>query len=349
MSTSANSLDRNLRRRARAEAAAWIARLHGPARSIEMEAGFRAWLAADPENGRQFEHVTEVWDAGTAPISGIARMQHWSPQSVRSPWLLAAACVVVAIGAAVWGVNRFWLDPSYSTGIGEQRVLRLADGSRVTLNASTRVVVKYGDAERGIQIERGEALFEVADNPRQPFVVRAGLHRIKALGTAFVVRYDVDQTAVTLVEGKVAVSSQQPEQAQDHAAGSAVQAPGDSASWDLRHEIILTAGQRLTLGGQSLPKLDTPRLDIVTAWRRGEVMLDKTSLADVVTEMNRYDETTLVIDDPDIAALRISGIYQTGDNNGFAATIAKLYGLQVVREGHRIYLRESAHDADHRS
>jgi transmembrane sensor len=83
-------------------------------------------------------------------------------------------------------------------------------------------------------------------------------------------------------------------------------------------------------------------MEAVTAWRRGEVMLDKTALADAIAELNRYDKTKLIIDNPKIAALPISGIYQTGDSNGFARTVAKLYDLEIIERPNRIYLRAVA-------
>ena len=91
----------------------------------------------------------------------------------------------------------------------------------------------------------------------------------------------------------------------------------------------------------AVAKLDMPPTDAVTAWRRGEVMLDKTVLAEAVAEMNRYDKVALVIDDPAIADLRVSGIYHTGDSEGFARTIARLYGLEIAREQGRIHLQSS--------
>jgi transmembrane sensor len=320
------------RRLARAEAAAWIVRLHGPDRGPALEAGFRAWLSADPENARQFERVTEVWDAaGTITVAGVPRMAHWKQPSRRRSLALAATVLLVcALG--FFALDRLWLNPTYATGIGEQRMVRLSDGSRVSLNASTQVQVSFRRAERRVRLERGEAYFEVTRNAARPFVVVAGEHRVTAVGTAFVVRYEPDRTAVTLVEGKVAVATRAPgEQALE------LQQPSQRQ--------MLSPGQRLTFLSGRTPKLDEPRIDAVTAWRRGEVMLDETILADAVAEMNRYDERMLVIDDPAVAALRISGIYHAGDSSGFAQTIAELYDLQVIRQQGRIHLRSAADPA----
>lgn len=324
------------RRAARAEASAWIVRLHGPHRTADLEAGFRAWLAADPENARQFERVTEVWDAGATPVPGVARVGHWQTDSRRSPtrrWLLAAAVAILFIGTGFWSANYLWHTPTYATGMGEQRIVRLSDGTRITLNSDSQVAINYRGVERRLRIDRGEAYFDVAKDASRPFLVRAGEHEVRALGTTFVVRYDVLRTAVTLVEGKVAVSSL-PAAATtfEHldAAGRASLAAAE--------ETVLAPGQRLVFAKGEAPKLDEPRIEAVTAWRRGEVMLDKTALAEAVAEMNRYDQATLVIDDAAIAQLKVSGIYHTSDNENFAAMISRLYGLQVTHREGRIHL-----------
>jgi transmembrane sensor len=338
MTTASTGSHADRKRHARAEAAAWIVRLHGPHRSAELEAGFRAWLEADAENGRQFERVTEVWEAGSAlSTAGVPRVARWREEPAPRRWALAAM-VLLALGLGTWGVDYFWLNPSYATRLGEQRLVRLDDGTRIAMNSSTRIHLAYRDDERRVRLDRGEAYFEVARDPGRPFIVIAGDHHVTALGTAFVVRHENGGTAVTLVEGKVAVFE----------GGHAVpthspQTAAPEAAPDNR--IVLSPGQRLTFVGRGTPRLDQPRIDAVTAWRRGEVMLDNTTLADAVAEMNRYDERLLIIDDPRAAAMRVSGIYHAGDSAGFARTVAALYGLQVVHEPGRIHLRGAvSHD-----
>lgn len=337
-STSEHTADttNSRRRAARAEASAWIVRLHGPHRTADLEAGFRAWLAADPENARQFERVTEVWDAGATPVPGVARVGHWQTDSRRTAapsWLLAAAVAIVFIAAGFWSANYFWLNPTYATGIGEQRIVRLSDGTRITLNSDSRVAINYRDVERRVRIDRGEAYFDVAKDASRPFLVRVGEHEVRALGTTFVVRYDALRTAVTLVEGKVSVSSLP--------AASTIFERLDAAPRAQLAAVeatVLAPGQRLVFAKSEAPKLDEPRIEALTAWRRGEVMLDKTDLAEAIAEMNRYDQTALVIDDAGIAQLKVSGIYHTADNENFAAMISRLYGLQVTHREGRIHL-----------
>jgi len=320
MSTSGSPTERVVQRAARAEAAAWIVRLHGPHRCAELEAAFRDWLQAHPENGKQFERVTEVWDAGSSvPVPGVPRMTRWKEEARGRQWSLAAALLLLLCGLAGWITWRAWVDPSYTTGVGEQRVVRLDDGTRLSLNSGTRVVITYSDSERRVELVRGEAFFEVAHNAARPFIVTAGDQQVVAIGTTFVVRYEAARTAITLLEGSVKVS------------------PATDMG------LTLAPGERVTFAAGGSRRLDEPKIEAVTAWRRGEVMLDSTQLEDAVAELNRYDKNTLIIDDPQIATLSISGIYHAGDSRGFAQTIGKLYGIEIIEQSNHIHLRAAEH------
>jgi len=291
-----------------AEAAAWITRLHGSRRSPEVEAGFRAWLTADAMHARAFEGMTEIWDTVPAvPAGELPRVTVWQPRpgtAVRMRrWAVAAVCVM-AVATYV-----FLRDPTYVTATGEQRVVNLEDGTRVTLNTDTRMTVDYNERARRIVLKRGEAYFEVAHNRHAPFSVAVGDHGVLALGTTFAIRQDPDRTAVTLIEGSVRADA-----------------------------VTLAPGQRLTLISGADPRIDTPRIDLLMAWRRGELILDDIPLAEAAAEMNRYSRVPIVIDDPAHATLALSGIYRTGDSLGFAQLVSQVYGLKVSGSNREIRL-----------
>jgi transmembrane sensor len=335
----AETITQDSRRRARAEASVWIVRLHGAHRTPELEAGFRRWLEASPDNTEEFERVTAVWDAAPhASIAGVPRVIHREPASP-SPrrWAIAAMLLLVVAGSAFLAY-RVDLNPEYITAVGEQRTVPLDDGSRIALNSNSKVKIEFTESRRTVRLLRGEAFFEVAHNQERPFVVIAGDNQVTAVGTAFEVRYEPDHIDVTLVEGKVNVTSTvEPLE---------LPASVSSSKTGLSHlsssGYAMTAGERLRVAKGAPAKIDAPRVDAVTAWRRGEVMLDDTPLTEAIAEMNRYSKSALVIDGDSIAALHVSGIYHTGDSEGFAETVAKLYGLQVTQEGGQIHLRSAA-------
>jgi transmembrane sensor len=214
------------------------------------------------------------------------------------------------------------------------------------MNSETRVRIAFENQRRRVELTRGEALFEVTQDASRPFVVVVGHHRVTALGTSFVVRFESDHSSVTLVEGRVAIDSA-PSPGEpvavppDGRPNKNVQDPqpavrkgaGGPSAW------VLSAGQRLTFEPAGAAKIDVPSLESVLAWRRGEVILNDTPLEEAVAEMNHYDKTILVIEGPALAALPVSGLYHTGDNEGFARSLAKMYHLDLDERDGRIYLK----------
>lgn len=307
-----------------AEAVVWLDRLHGPDRTPETEAGLQDWLRLDDAHKRAFERATSLWDLlpGAESVRA-ARYEIEERHQRRRPVWAAVAGIAAAIAITVGGYQ-FWREapPSYETVVGQQQVMTLEDGSRIALNTNTRLTVLYSATERRVQLDHGEAMFDVAHNPRRPFIVAAGNEEVRALGTSFVVRSDTGRLAVTLLQGRVAVSR----------SGS-----------DPRPIAVLSPGQRIIVAQTAAstataPAIDRPALNAVTAWRRGEAMFDGTPLADAVAELNRYGPTQIVVADPAVGNLRVSGVFATNDAAEFASAIAQLNGLHVRRTGDRIVL-----------
>lgn len=306
-----------------AEAGVWVARLHGDDRTPAMEAGFRQWLQADAVNERAFELMTDIWEDSqnlrrVVPFAHEVekpRPRRWRFFSPLSITLATATAIALALVSVL-----YFASGTVVTGVGEQRLLALDDGSRVFLNTATRVAVRYSEQTRSVELEAGEALFDVARDAKRPFIVQVGDRQIRALGTSFVVRRDEQQLAVTLVEGAVAVEA-----------------------------FTLTPGQRLVIPVHEAARVETTSADKATAWRRGQIILDDTSLASAVAEMNRYNATKLVVESTEARDLIVNGLFQAGDSVNFANAVAQTYGLRVIERRHEIVLSgtpQSAPDAD---
>src|SRR5258705_86287 len=97
--------------------------------------------------------------------------------------------------------------PTYTTDVGEQRSLRLVDGSTVILNSRSRLHVAFTETARPLEVRQGQALFHVAKNSARPFIVRSDGTVVRAVGTQFDVNRNRSGTIVTVVEGRVAVYS----------------------------------------------------------------------------------------------------------------------------------------------
>jgi transmembrane sensor len=315
-----------------AEAGVWVTRLHSGDRDDAAIAGVKEWLGAHPLNAKALELCTEVFEE-SENLRRVTTFVDVIPTRARRGRLLVLAVAAAVVTLALVGI---FLSPraGFSTGVGEQRLLNLKDGTHVFLNTDTRIRVEYSSGTRLIELETGEALFDVAKRPDWPFVVRAGGRQVKALGTSFVVRQDAKKTTVTLVEGKVSVMS---EALPFTSSESPAEVRKDGTSGKL---ITLIPGQRLTLVPGNA-RLDITPLDKAIAWRRGQVVLDDTPLAGAVAEMNRYSSTRLIIEQPEAQTLTVNGLFQAGDSMSFARAVAQTYGFVVVERDDEIILAGS--------
>lgn len=211
----------------------------------------------------------------------------------------AAALAVLAAGA--------WLaDPAYRTeslsAEAAPRTVQLADGSSVTLDQNTRLTVQWRLRSRALALEAGEAVFTVAHGPRA-FTVTAGQTRVRDIGTIFDVQRLPQRTRVVVLEGAVEVET-----------GGQVRQ--------------LRASQRLDVAPDGQPG-DTVTVDAerALAWQRGKFSFDGATLADAIAEMQPHSRHALVIDDPRVAQLRLSGEF---DRDQVAAILQLLPGILPV-------------------
>ena len=313
----------------RAAAAAWIAQLHDERRSPDLEARVHAWLAESEQHRRAFNRMTLVWER-----SGLIRLRAGGAAAERAPpryrftawqvtaWkaMAAASLVLAAFVGASW-----WRDSAVATGVGQQQVRLLPDGTRVVLNTDTRIEVNYDDGARRVRLIHGEAWFDVSKRPAWPFLVRVDGEEIRALGTSFIVRHDdLQDFSVTLVEGRISVAPAGPKDP------AAVPTPQ-----------VLTPGQRLIIARNHVA-VDRPELTRITAWERGRVEFEDTPLGDAANEMNRYSKTHLAVADDKVAQLRIGGVFRAGDTDEFVRVVAAAFGLRAERRRGDIVLSQAA-------
>ena len=206
----------------------------------------------------------------------------------------------------------------------------LDDGTRTSLNTSTRVRVALAVAQRTVSVEEGEALFEVAKDPRRPFVAKVADREVVALGTVFSVRLTPtggigsDALDVTLIEGQVSVRTASGERDRAAETRPVLLKPGDRLRLSETRGRAAAGAQRVTM------RMDRPHVDQLMAWRRNEAVFDDVPLSDAVAEMNRYSRQPIeLVDDGSSKGLRISGLFRTGDNVAFARAVAALHGLVV--------------------
>lgn len=243
--------------------------------------------------------------AGIAGVLGFTLLQPGGQPNAPATQIASAESNIPEVAAPA-------ASGAYATATGEQRVLVLADGSRVTMNTGTQITVDFRPDRRIVRLVRGQALFDVAHNPQRPFSVTAGGRVVTALGTMFEVQIGRGQLHVTLMRGRVVIDPPRAN-ATPGAAPSAPQAP-----------TYLAPGQQFTVTVRSAPEVHAVDVNRQMLWRQQLVEFDNAPVAQAVAELNRYSLKPIVIPDARVGQMRISGVYKTGDPEAFAELVSTM-------------------------
>ena len=309
-----------------AEAAAW--RVHLTEIDTDTTEEFEIWLR-EPANARAWARVSRPWNlfgtqahepeliAVRQAALGDAKRATLKP-SLLLPALKGIAAILLA-GAAAWGCLQWLQRPDdYNTALGERRVVTLTDGSRISLDSGSEVTVRYTKSSRELHLLRGQARFDVAHDVERPFSVEAGNQKVIATGTAFNIDLSEQKVLVTLIEGHVVVL--------DEDTGTTT-LKANHRMWPKSTE--LRAGQQLAAVPFVAPQVEKADIPRVTAWTSGQIMFDNEMLSSVVARVNRYSATHVVIADPKIANMRISGVLNAGDVNGFVDIVTHYLSVRA--------------------
>lgn len=320
---------------AREEAALWVAKLDRGLDAAE-QAQLRQWLR-QPANRRAFEELSHIWkDLDVMSVlADLFPRSTQPPRSRRNLWIATGALAASVLAAAI--VLRVVPLPgttaatpseaqvaasfeSFATPVGEHRSVTLSDGSLLSLNTDTAVEVSISGDRRRLVLRRGEAHFEVAHDTARPFIVTAGDHAVRAVGTAFNIRLRGGNAADVLVtSGTVRVSP-----------------TGNGSS-----NATVTAGQLLELridGSMRQRQLDAAAVESLLAWRRSVLIFDGETLADALQEISRYTPRHIRLADPALGQRRIVGYFPANDLPVLLKALEANFGLRVIQSGSDILL-----------
>ncbi|GJE34044.1 FecR family protein [Methylobacterium oxalidis] len=281
-------------------AAEWVARLSSSDATAEDREAFEAWRVADPRHAEAYAELDELW----------RKLGHLEDPRKRrrtsGPLICLAVAAVLGVAAADQLGLVDWLRSDLWSGVGDIAQATLSDGSRVDLNTGSALALRFSETERGIELLRGEAFFDVASDPQRPFVVRGGGLSVRAVGTSFSVRVDGTDTPVDVAEGRVDVS----------ASGQQVRVSAGEA-------VRLERGTSL-----AVVKADVNR---ATAWREGRLIVSGERLSTVLAELGRYRRGRIVLLDSRAGERRVTGAFDTRSTDDALDAIAATMGVSVTR------------------
>lgn len=285
------------------EASDWVARLHADDRGPEDEQAFRQWLYASPENSAQFERVSAIWhDVGG--LEGHIVREDVRPVMVNRRAVLAGTVATVFAGGGLfaWSDARAGL---YETDVGEQKRITLSDGTQLFLDTNTRLKVHMGSTRR-LSLHRGRVHSTIARSDA-PFIMEAGGYQLMAMRGKFGVQYEGEQISFLAVEGAARITND---------------------TMTSKQPMMIRAGDRF-LRDKGREQMERPDIQDVMAWQSGRAAFRSETLNEAVAEMNRYSNQPIILADPAIASLRISGVFSVGDNARFARTLQNLLPVKA--------------------
>ena len=364
------------RRLWREEAAQWWTLLHGEGVTAADRREFLSWVSRSPERIEAYlamERLMTVlradavrWpdtppetlirearssleptpvgigEAGlarpNAPLAASRGPVDRGRRTRRSGWIAAGAVLAAAVAFWLWLPGRAQL---YQTRTGEQRSILLADGSRVTLNSASSVVVDLGRRRRVVHLLRGEALFQVSHDPSRPFDVHTDGEVVRAIGTEFDVTMLHRYAAVTVLQGRVAVMSAAQARLPVNPAWFAPPGgapPGRRPS--LEHfpappgALVLSVAQRvlITSRGVSAPR-PVSNLSATTAWMHDQLVFEHRPLGEVIDELDRDSGQRIVIASAALRARKVTGVVEIDDPGSLLAFLRDVPGVEIHRAG----------------
>lgn len=324
-------------RRARAaiDAAEWAAhfRLGDSSRQARQE--FVDWLRESPVHVSEMLRVCDLeallssfddWgsiapmqpqaDATVMSFPGPRHRLAEPPSRATAGRLRVAAVAASVLVAGLVGLYLTYTNPiRLHTDSGEQRDETLADGSVIRMHSGTDLRVQLRRGDRLVQLDRGEAVFDVAKDPARPFVVNAGSTRVQAVGTIFLVSRRQDAVVVAVTEGRVAVSP--------------TSARGPSPA--TLEPIAVRANQRLQVSSRGAI-VDVANIPPPPEIRdeSGHVSFENARVGDVIRQFNGHNALQLRLHDPALEARIVSGVFAADDPRSFAEFLESVSGAHAV-------------------
>ena len=336
-----------------AEASAWFVEFRAGDATPVLRGQFEKWLRRSPEHIQAYLEIAAGWSElptadpeGRIDLQALVALARSSgnenvvrlPRSTgtgratrhrarRLALVASLAAIALLAGAAPWLLTQRGV---YSTGGHEERTVVLADGSTVILNALTTIKVRMSKSEREIDLLSGQAFFHDVHDPNRPFIVRSGDTAVRAVGTQFDVDKKSDGMVVTVLEGRVAVA-QSPAESYYRGNTTSFLADARRSFGDLR-PVLVSAGQQVVVLADNVRVRAPKRVDVAaaTAWLRSQLVFDDTPLEKAADQFNLHSTRRLVIVDPELRKVGVSGVYSAADPDSLIGFLRAQPNLQVV-------------------
>jgi transmembrane sensor len=315
------------------EASIWLVRLDNGNLSNQSRKELKAWLSADKRHPVALKAMADIWH-GMDEI--FINIDDEDQSKVVSLWpILKPLFKPVAMAASVSFLAIFiWLtipmtteSNTYVTLVGQQIDTTFDDGSIIHLNTNSHIETKFSDEKRIIRLIKGEALFEVAHDPDRPFIVYAGDRLVQAIGTKFVVHLQSENIQVTVTDGKVKMSKV--------ALNTKLPDIKELNNTTLqKNDLYIAKGEKVVVGSNQVPELTQfkpEKMNRELSWLDGKLIFVNDELFHVIEEINRYVDVEILVEDPSLRNVKISGRFDLQDSEALIEAIELSFNMKSQR------------------
>ena len=218
--------------------------------------------------------------------------------------------LLLVTGAGAWAARDTALvqdwSADYSTRVGQQRRITLADQTRVQLNTDTAIALRFDRQQRRIKLLRGELLLTLARQDSLPALqVETAEGWIETSTARFSVRQLAGRTELAVYQGNLTLR------------------PRDGG----QPALSLGAGEQARFNRQGL-LLRQAQNATQPAWSQGMLVAQGQALAQFLEELGRYRYGHLGCD-PSLAQLKVSGTFPLADTDRVLFAVARTLQLEV--------------------
>ncbi len=343
------------------EAAEWLIKLDGdePPSAQELDA-LREWLGRSPVHSQVLNSMNTFWGNNVLTELVVPLGKHEPKVSFFDRLMskmggfegasaIAVSCSIIVAIVMLSPAPLTESNGLYSTAVGQQKELTLADGSHIQLNTNSQVEVRYDEQYRNIQLLQGEVHFDVAKDSTRPFRVYAGARRVQAVGTAFSVHIKEKDVNILVTEGRVALASlgalpplttkhseslEPVEQGgldrYTHSESKALGtlSEGESVTINIAEAADVVAKSGLDADVEQVSQDELSRRQ---SWRDGLLVFSGEPLDEVIYEISRYTTVSIEIADPALRDIQIGGRFKVGDIDHLFKALEANFGIEVDR------------------
>lgn len=310
------------------EAADWVVKFDGVAFDARDVAAFRRWLAKSEDHRAAFQLASRAWNQ----MDLLARLDAFDltaddpPPSLNRRTALAASLGAGALAVGIGGYVAFsgGSAEAFETGVGEQREVDLADGTRVLLNASSRLEARIRDDRREARLLAGEALFTIAESSAGVFSIGTPSGEIEAASGEILVKLLPEGARIALLS--------------DGARASRRTWIGQSTS------VAAGVNSEIVIGREdvAVDASTAEQLARRTLWREGMLAFDNTRLSEAVADVTRQSGVRFAFADPALADLRVGGLVRADDLDAFLQLLRNNLAIHTEQRGGEILLSSTA-------